>query len=164
MLEEAAHEIVVINDADIRVGPNYLRKIVQPMSDERVGLVTCLYRGVPARRLLSKLEALGISGDFAGQVLLARLVEGIQFGLGATLVTRKKQVAEIGGLARWADYLADDYIWVIKLPRPVTGFIFRMRSLRPFFHSTLFRRCCSINCGGHAPCAHRVHGGIQGCC
>lgn len=110
MLEEAAHEIVVINDADIRVGSAYLRNVVQPLADARVGLVTCLYRGVPARRLRSKLEALGISGDFAGQVLLARLVEGIQFGLGATLATRKKQIAEIGGLARWADYLADDYI------------------------------------------------------
>ena len=110
MLEAASHDIVVISDADIRVGQDYLRRVVQPLSDERVGLVTCLYRGVPARGLLSVLEALGISGDFAGQVLLARLVQGVRFGLGATLVTRKKQIAQIGGLAKWADYLADDYI------------------------------------------------------
>ena len=110
MLEAASHEIVVISDADIRVERDYLRRVVQPLADERVGLVTCLYRGVPARGLLSVLEALGITGDFAGQVLLARLVQGVRFGLGATLATRKKQIAQIGGLAKWADYLADDYI------------------------------------------------------
>ena len=110
MLEEASHEVMVINDADIRVAPDYLRRVVQPLADERVGLVTCLYRGVPTGKLRSVLEALGISGDFAGQVLLARSVGEVQFGLGATLATRKKQIAEIGGLAPWADYLADDYI------------------------------------------------------
>ena len=110
MLEAAAHETVVIDDADIGVTPDYLRKLVQPLADERVGLVTCLYRGLPAGTLASVLEALGISGDFAGQVLLARWLEGIKFALGATMATRKKQIAEIGGLARWSDYLADDYV------------------------------------------------------
>ena len=51
-----------------------------------------------------------MSGEFAGQVLLARWLEGIRFGLGATMATRKRQITEIGGLAPWADYLADDYI------------------------------------------------------
>ena len=110
MLEEAAHDVIVINDADIRVAPGYLRKVVRPLADDRVGLVTCLYRGVPGRHLASVFEALGISSDFAGQVLLARWVEGIKFALGATMVTSKKQLAEIGGLAPWTDYLADDYI------------------------------------------------------
>ena len=110
MLQEAAHDVVVINDADIRVEPDYLRNVVRPLADQRVGLVTCLYRGVPVRTLASVFEALGIGGDFAGQVLLARWVEGVKFALGATMATRKKQIAEIGGLARWADYLADDYI------------------------------------------------------
>ena len=51
-----------------------------------------------------------MSGDFAGQVLLARMIQGIRFGLGATMSTRKKQITQIGGIAKWADYLADDYI------------------------------------------------------
>jgi ceramide glucosyltransferase len=110
MLAEASHDILVISDADIRVAPDYLRRVVRPLADNGIGLVTCLYRGVPAKRFLSVLEALGMSGDFAGQVLLARMVQGIRFGLGATMATRKRQVAEIGGIAKWADYLADDYI------------------------------------------------------
>ena len=110
MLDQSSHEIVALSDADIRVEPDYLRRVVRPLSDEGVGLVTCLYRGIPARSLLSLFEALGMSGDFAGQVLLARILQGIRFGLGASMVTRKKQIAQIGGIARWADYLADDYI------------------------------------------------------
>ncbi|MCZ6492422.1 MAG: bacteriohopanetetrol glucosamine biosynthesis glycosyltransferase HpnI [Acidobacteria bacterium] len=110
MLEQAEHEIVLMNDSDISVESDYLRQVVRPLRNPRTGLVTCLYRGVPAGGIVSILESLGISGDFAGQVLLARSVKGVRFALGATLVTRKKQIAEIGGLAPWADYLADDYI------------------------------------------------------
>jgi len=110
MLTEASHDILVMSDADIRVAPDYLRRVVRPLADDGIGLVTCLYRGVPAKPFLSILEALGMSGDFAGQVLLARMIQGIRFGLGATMATRKKQIAEIGGIAPWAGYLADDYI------------------------------------------------------
>ena len=110
MLPQAAHDFIVINDADIRVEPDYLRSVIAPLGDESVGLVTCLYRGVPAGGFASILEALGLSGDFAGQVLLARWVEGVKFALGATMATRQKQIAAIGGLERWTDYLADDYV------------------------------------------------------
>ena len=110
MLTEASHDILVLSDADIRVAPDYLRRVVRPLADDGIGLVTCLYRGVPAKPFLSILEALGMSGDFAGQVLLARMIQGIRFGLGATMATRKRQIAQIGGIAKWADYLADDYI------------------------------------------------------
>ena len=110
MLTEASHDIVVLSDADIRVAPDYLRRVVRPLADDGIGLVTCLYRGIPAKPFLSILEALGMSGDFAGQVLLARMIQGIRFGLGATMATRKRQIAQIGGIAKWADYLADDYI------------------------------------------------------
>ena len=110
MLEQASHEVLVISDADIRVEPGYLRQVVGPLRDARVGLVTCLYRGIRARGLYSLFEALGMSGDFAGQVLLARWLGEVRFGLGATLATRKEQIQAIGGLAPWISYLADDFI------------------------------------------------------
>ncbi len=110
MMEEAGHEILVISDADIRVTENYLREVVRPLADDRVGLVSCLYRGVPSPSLSSVLEALNMSTDFAGQVLLGRWLGGMRFGLGATLATRKKQIREIGGFRPWVRYLADDFI------------------------------------------------------
>jgi ceramide glucosyltransferase len=110
MVPEARYEILVVNDSDIRVQPDYLRQIAAPLNDPEIGLVTCLYRGKAANTLGSRLEALGISADFVPGVLTARLLEnGLHFGLGSTLVFRRKDLASIGGFASILDYLADDY-------------------------------------------------------
>ena len=110
MLAEARHEYLLVNDSDIRVERDYLQQAVTPLADPKVGLVTCLYRGVPSRGLGSRLEALTISTDFCAGVLAARLVEGgIRFGLGSTLAFRRRDLAVIGGFEALTDYLADDY-------------------------------------------------------
>ncbi|MGB8917783.1 MAG: bacteriohopanetetrol glucosamine biosynthesis glycosyltransferase HpnI [Candidatus Sulfotelmatobacter sp.] len=110
MLGEARYDLLIINDSDIRVQPDYLRRVTAPLADSRVGLVTCLYRGVAGATLGSQLEALGISTDFCASVLAARQVErGIRFGLGSTLAFRRAELEKIGGFASFVDYLADDY-------------------------------------------------------
>jgi len=109
MLREARHDHLIVNDSDIRVAPDYLRRVVTPLADPEVGLVTCLYRGVPSDTLGSRLESLGISTDFSPGVLVARQMEGIKFGLGSTLALRLRDLQAIGGFERLADYLADDY-------------------------------------------------------
>jgi len=110
MLPEARHEMLVVNDSDIRVGTEYLRNIAARLGEPNVGLVTCLYRGVPGPTLGSHLESLGISTDFCPGVLAAKLVEGgIHFGLGSTLAFRRDDLAASGGFEPLADYLADDY-------------------------------------------------------
>ena len=110
MLPSARHEILLVNDSDIRVEPDYLRRIVAPLADLSTGLVTCLYRGVAAHTTGSRLEALGISTDFVPGVLSARFLERtLRFGLGSTLAFRRPDLAAIGGFEALADYLADDY-------------------------------------------------------
>ena len=110
MLIQAKYEHILVNDGDIRVEPDYLRNVIAPLADSQVGLVTCLYRGVPARTLGSRLESLGISTDFSAGVLAARQLEGsIRFGLGSTLAFRRRELAAIGGFEAFVDYLADDY-------------------------------------------------------
>ena len=110
MLPGARYEFLIVNDSDIRVEPDYLRRVIAPLSDPKVGMVTCLYRGVPARTLGSRLESLGISTDFSAGVLVARQVEGgIRFGLGSTLAFRRHDLEAIGGFLAFVDYLADDY-------------------------------------------------------
>jgi ceramide glucosyltransferase len=101
---------VLINDSDILVAPDYLSRVMAPFADEQVGMTTTLYRGLAGNTLGSKLEALGISTDFMGGVLVARELEhGIHFGLGATIATTKPILGEIGGLEALADHLGDDY-------------------------------------------------------
>jgi len=110
MLLEAKYECVLVNDSDIRVQPDYLRRVTAPLADPQAGLVTCLYRGVPGSTLGSRLESLGISTDFSAGVLAARTLEGgIRFGLGSTLAFRRSDLEAIGGFEALVDYLADDY-------------------------------------------------------
>jgi ceramide glucosyltransferase len=110
MLDLASCEYLIVNDSDIRVEPNYLRRVIAPLADLRVGMVTCLYRGVAAPTLGSRLEALGISADFIAGVLAAQQLEGgIRFGLGSTLAFRRADLKKIGGFESILDYLAEDY-------------------------------------------------------
>ena len=118
MLSVARYQHLLVNDSDIRVEPDYLRRIMVPLTDERVGMVTCLYRGVPARTLGSRLESLGISTDFCAGVLVARQLEGgLRFGLGSTLAFRRADLERIGGFKSIVDFLADDY----ELGRRIAG-------------------------------------------
>jgi ceramide glucosyltransferase len=147
MLLQAAHENILVNDSDIRVPPDYLRRVVTPLSDPQIGLITCLYRGIANRTLGAKLESLGISTDFAAGVLVARHLEGgIRFGLGSTLAFRKRDLEAIGGFEALVDYLADDYELgrriaqrglAVKLSEVVVETFLPKYSLRGFFDHQL---------------------------
>src|SRR5579864_3469231 len=110
MARQARYEYIIVNDSDIRVEPDYLRRVLAPLTDPKIGLVTCLYRGIANSTLGSRLESLGISTDFCAGVLVAETVEnGIRFGLGSTLAFRRRDLQAIGGFEALLDYLADDY-------------------------------------------------------
>jgi ceramide glucosyltransferase len=110
MLAAARFDHLIVNDSDIRVPPEYLLRIIPPLADSRIGLVTCLYRGVAASTRGSRLESLGISTDFCPSVLAARQLEGgIRFGLGSTLAFRRAELEKIGGFRSIVNHLADDY-------------------------------------------------------
>ncbi len=105
---KAKHEILVIADSDIRVGIEYLQRVIQPLEDKSVGVVTCLYRSL-AKGWASILEAVGTATDFHAGVLISNQIEGIKFAFGSTIVIRKQVLDEIGGFGAIADYLADDF-------------------------------------------------------
>ena len=110
MVPAARFPFLIVNDSDIRVESDYLRRVVAPLAAGDVGMVTCLYRGVAAATLGSKLEAIGISTDFCPGVLVAQQLEqGLHFGLGSTLAFRREDLQRIGGFKALVDFLADDY-------------------------------------------------------
>ncbi len=110
MLRLARHPWLVIADSDMRVTPNYLAIVTAPLADEKVGVVTCLYRGMAGDRgLWSRLGAMQINLGFLPQALL-----GHSFGVGdgcfgATIALRRQTLDEIGGFAAIGDQLADDH-------------------------------------------------------
>lgn len=106
----AKHDFLIIADSDIRVPADYLRRVIAPMADPTVGMVTCLYRGTRPVGFGELMENIGISATFATEVCSARMLEGIAFALGSTIVVRKHILERIGGFPAIADYLADDFI------------------------------------------------------
>lgn len=107
---EAKYQILLVNDSDIRVTEDYLNAVVTELQEPGTGMVTCLYRGIPAETIASRLESLGIGTDFAAGVLAAQQIEGgLHFGLGSTLAFRRRELEAIGGFEAIVDYLADDY-------------------------------------------------------
>ena len=104
----AKYDILLIADSDIRVGSEYLKTVIQPLQDQKVGVVTCLYRST-AQGIATILEAICTATDFQAGILVSKQLEGIKFALGSTIVIRKTTLAKIGGFAVVADYLADDY-------------------------------------------------------
>jgi ceramide glucosyltransferase len=68
-----------------------------------------LYRGIAEPNLEAELEAVGAASDFFAGALVADWLEGVTFALGASVATRKKWLAKIGGYEALANVLADDY-------------------------------------------------------
>jgi ceramide glucosyltransferase len=109
MLPEARHPVLLINDGDIRVPRDYLRRVVAPLADPAVGLCTALYSGLPGRTLWSRLEALSIV-DFVGSVLVAhQFAPKFHYGFGSTLCLRREALDRSGGFESLTDFLADDH-------------------------------------------------------
>ena len=108
LAREARYDVLLVNDGDILVEPDYLARVVGMLADKDVGLVTCLYRG-RGSSIASKAEALGIATEFAPSVLVARLLSAGGFALGSTMAFRVADLEAIGGFAAIREYLADDY-------------------------------------------------------
>lgn len=145
---KAKHDILVVNDADIRVGPDYLKRIVFPLKEPKVGLVTTPYRAIEihGKGLYSRLTALYINADFFPSVMVANQLRGVDFGLGATLAIRRQVLEEIGGFEALADLLADDFHlghkacragYQVRLVPHLVDTVVPHQGVRAFFHQQL---------------------------
>lgn len=105
----AKYPILLIADSDIRVKSDYLRRVVQPLKDPTVGVVTCPYRSL-AQGWVSSLQAIQTACEFHAGVLVARKLSGMNFAFGSTIIIQTATLEAIGGFAAIADYLADDFL------------------------------------------------------
>jgi ceramide glucosyltransferase len=107
--EMAAHELILISDADVRVPPDFLTNLVAPLRDAKVGLVNCFYRLANPTTTAMQWEAVAINADFWSQVLQSQTMKPLDFALGAVILMRRKALAQIGGFKIVVNCLADDY-------------------------------------------------------
>jgi ceramide glucosyltransferase len=147
LAQEAKYDLLVMSDSDVRVGPDYLKTVVAPFADRRVGVVTALYKSLSAGNVVSKLDALGMYMDSAPAALVAKKVEGrMGFAFGWTMATSKKFLSEIGGWEAMVNHHSDDFELgrrvaecghrVELISKPVT-MVFPNESLREYFRHEL---------------------------
>lgn len=109
LASQARYQYLVISDSDMRVTPDYLIRVIAPLAEEGVGLVTCPYRGALPTTLTARLEALYMGVTFLPSVIVGRKFLRMRFAMGSTLVLRQHDLRRMGGFGAIADYLADDY-------------------------------------------------------
>jgi ceramide glucosyltransferase len=110
LVSDAAHDLLVMSDSDVRVDPQYLRRLVAPFQKPNMGAVTCFYRGRSAPTLASRLNALGMAMESAPGAVVARKLEGkVQFAFGWTMATTKQCLSKIGGWEAMANHHSDDF-------------------------------------------------------
>ena len=110
LVSEAAHEVVVISDSDVRVRPDYLRHVTAPLRDPAVGAVTCLYVPIEIKTFTDHLQSVGMMSDFYAGVLIDWQLEGMKFALGPTIATTRARLREFGGYAVLENRPADDLL------------------------------------------------------
>jgi len=110
MMGAASHDLIVMSDSDIRVTADFLRKVAAEFQDTRLAVATCPYRAIAGPSFWSRLEATGMNTDFWGSALVARMIEGMHFAVGPTIVARRNVLQSIGGFDRLKDYLAEDFV------------------------------------------------------
>jgi len=110
LASEARFSYLVFSDSDIRVEPDYLRTVVSPLRDSKVGAVTCLYLQTDQKSFANSLQTIGQVSDFYASLTVARLLDGVKFALGSTIVTNKKVLAEAGLFAAIENKPADDML------------------------------------------------------
>jgi ceramide glucosyltransferase len=142
VIDHARHDIFVMLDSDIDVGPDYLAHVVGELQKPGVGAVTCLYYGIAKGGIWAQLAAMGIDLQFLPSAMVA-----LRFGLarpcfGATIAIARDTLREIGGLTRFADQLWDDYAigeavraagLRVAVPSPVVGHVCADASARELF-------------------------------
>jgi ceramide glucosyltransferase len=109
MMEAAHHDYLILSDSDVRVEPDYIERVIRPLADRRVGIVTCCYRGAPRPGVCSILGAMFINNWFMPSVRVAALLGFRSFAFGATIAIRREVLSNIGGFTAIVDQLADDY-------------------------------------------------------
>jgi ceramide glucosyltransferase len=109
MLPHAQHDVLAMADSDAFVGPDYLAAVTAPLRDRDVGLVTCIYRGMPTQSIWSRLGAMYINEWYVPSVLLAWLFGHQGYVSGQTVCIRRDTLQAIGGLDALANHLADDH-------------------------------------------------------
>jgi ceramide glucosyltransferase len=146
LVSEAEHEHVVISDSDVRVRPDYLRSVVAPLADPKIGAVTCFYLSLQEGNLVDRLQSVGMMSDFYAGVVVAWQLDGVKFALGPTIATTRERLAAFGGYESIENQPGDDLLvgrmiadqgYEVELSRYPVETVADYQSVRELIHKRL---------------------------
>jgi ceramide glucosyltransferase len=110
LVEEASHEYLVISDSDVRVGPDYLKNVIAPLANPKIGATTCLYVPIEESTWVQRLQDVGMASDFYPGIFVAKQLDGVKFALGPTIATTRARLQAFGGYDSIENRPADDLL------------------------------------------------------
>ena len=105
----ARHEHLVVSDSDVYAPRDYLKRMVAPLANPKLGFVCSLYRIRGARNLAERLDMLSITADFMPSVIFTYMTRAAIFCLGASIAFRRSDLEAVGGMGAFAEYLVEDH-------------------------------------------------------
>ncbi len=110
MHASAQHDIFIISDSDVRVRPDYLRTVMAPLADPKIGAVTSFYLPIEERTFVDRLQSVGMMSDFYVGIVVAWQLDGVKFALGPSIATTRERLAAFGGYQSIENRPGDDLL------------------------------------------------------
>ncbi len=106
----ARYDLLLQSDANVRAQPDYLRRVVTELVAEDGHLLSSMVVGVGERSLGAMLDNVQLSAFTAPGCVLALRVFGVAVVIGKSMLFRRGDLEEVGGLEAVRDVLAEDYV------------------------------------------------------
>ncbi len=116
MTGAASHGLLVTTDADVRIERDHLTRLVAGFEFSHADLSSCLYRGVAhGSGLFLRLDAIGKTVEMSSGVLVAAMLNGVDFGLGPSMIFTRRAISDVGGFIELGHYWAEDFVFGNRL-------------------------------------------------
>ncbi|MGE0787517.1 MAG: glycosyltransferase [Sandaracinaceae bacterium] len=109
-LRGARYELVLQSDANVRAQPDYLSRVVRELLASDGALLSSLVVGEGERSLGAILDNVQLSAFTAPGCAFALQTIGLAVVIGKSMLFRKRDLEEVGGLELVRDVLAEDYV------------------------------------------------------
>ena len=109
-LMKARFDLVLQSDANVRVPANYLSRVVSEFVAANASLLSSIVVGTGERSVGAMMENLQLSAFIAPATCVAVKFAKITCVIGKSMLLRRSELIAFGGLDRFKDYLAEDFL------------------------------------------------------
>lgn len=128
-------EVLVFVDTDVRLGRNWLSKLIAPLQDPRIGATTAYRWIIPSRKMGEGgfASAMASTWNAAVATMLGRERENFCWGGGTAI--RRKTFDDAKVLEAWDGAVSDDFALTNALEAAGRSIVFCPECLAPTLHS-----------------------------